>query len=59
MNDYNTFWRLHYILKPVKIIVSEKWKKTAYLSKWAINLSLFKPQGKNSDNNIQAALMIL
>lgn len=46
MNDYNTFWRLHYILKPVKIIVSEKWKKTAYLSKWAINLSLFKPEGK-------------
>ena len=47
MNDYNTFWRLHCILKQVKIIISEKWKKTAYLSKWVINLSPLKPEEKS------------
>lgn len=58
MNNYNTFWRLNCIWKQVKIIISEKWKKTAYLSKWVINLSPFKPKKKSDDNN-QAALMIL
>lgn len=39
MPEYNAFWKCLSVFKAVEIIVNEKWKKTALLRKWVINLS--------------------